>query len=216
MNDKKGLFIVFEGIDGSGKGTQLSELIKHLDGLNKYIDIIKTHEPWRSYEIKRKLEEDKEAYSDGITMAKLYVEDRINHSLEIKAKLNERYFVLCDRYKMSTCAYQWTQGVDLEELFKMHEDDRILIPDLTLFIDVNAEIAQERREKRGTKYEKFEYVKFQSELRRNYLSLIERQDCSDIFGEVCMINGRGSVEEVSDRVRNAFMVVYSKWIDGKS
>ena len=38
MTTKKGLFIVFEGIDGSGKGTQLIELIKSASSLNKYID----------------------------------------------------------------------------------------------------------------------------------------------------------------------------------
>ena len=122
MERKRGMFIVFEGSDGSGKGTQMINLAGHIKDLDKYKDVILTHEPWRSEEIKRKLKEDKEAYSDGIKMAGLYVNDRINHSEEINSRLNEGYFVLCDRYKLSTCAYQWTQGVDLYRLLKMHED----------------------------------------------------------------------------------------------
>ena len=175
------------------------------------LDIIKTHEPWKSAEIKRNLEENKEAYSSGLKMAKLYVEDRINHSLEIKQMLDDGYFVFCDRYKMSTCAYQWTQGIDLYRLFKMHQDDRILTPDLTLFIDVSAEIAQERRANRNSEKEKFEDWKFQKDLINHYNSLIDRKDCREIFGLVSVVNGRGSIEEAARRVKNEFMPVYDVW-----
>lgn len=212
MEQKRGMFIVFEGIDGCGKSTQMNKLFEYIGEKDKYIDIIKTHEPWRSKEIKKKINEDKEAYSDGFRMARLFVEEsRIPHSVEIEVRLSGGYFVLCDRYKMSTCAYQWTQGVELFKLFKLHENPSIIHPDLTLFIDVSAEIAQERRDKRSAKKEKFEEWKFQKDLIAHYNSLISRADCSNLFGKVVEINGRGSVEEVFERVKGVFDPLYEKW-----
>ena len=53
MENKKGLFIVFEGIDGSGKETQMLELARYIRQRNKYQDVIITHEPWQNDEIKK-------------------------------------------------------------------------------------------------------------------------------------------------------------------
>ena len=210
MERKRGMFIVFEGSDGSGKGTQMINLAGHIKDLDKYKDVILTHEPWRSEEIKRKLKEDKEAYSDGIKMAGLYVNDRINHSEEINSRLNEGYFVLCDRYKLSTCAYQWTQGVDLYRLLKMHEDSRILTPDVNIFLDVSVEAALERMAKRGYK-EKFENWSFQKDLIAHYNSLISRGDAERLFGEIINVNGRDSINDVAENIGSAFDSFYEKW-----
>ena len=51
----KGRLVVFEGIDASGKNFQLHNLEKRLEDLNKWQDVVRTHEPWKSAEIKRKL-----------------------------------------------------------------------------------------------------------------------------------------------------------------
>lgn len=213
MISKRGLFVVFEGVDGCGKSTQLSKLVEYVCSLNKYIDIIKTHEPWKSEEIKRKLKEDKDAYSDAWGMAKLYIEDRINHAGEMNSRLEDGYFVLCDRYKMSTCAYQWTQGADLYKLFKMHENREVILPDLTFFIDVSAEIAKGRRVSRGDSREKFDYWNFQRNLVSHYDSLVGRKDCKELFGSVVEINGRGSADEVFGRVKGGFDSIYNGWLD---
>lgn len=210
MEQKRGMFVVFEGIDGSGKGTQIINLAGHIKSLDKYRDIILTHEPWRSEEIKIKLREDKEAYSEGIKMAGLYVNDRINHSEEINSRLDEGYFVLCDRYKLSTCAYQWTQGVDLYRLLKMHEDARILTPDLNIFLDVSAKTALERTAQRDYK-EKFEDWKFQKNLIAHYHSLISRRDAKSLFGEIINVNGRDSVKGVAEKIGSSFDSFYGKW-----
>ena len=211
MENKRGMFIVFEGIDGSGKETQMFELARHIRTRNKYQDVVLTHEPWKSDEIKKKLSEDKSAYSDGIKMARLYVEDRANHSEEINFRLNEGYFVLCDRYKMSTCAYQWTQGVDLFSLFKMHDNKGIIKPDLNIFIDISSELAQQRRIGRGESKEKFEDWNFQKNLVSHYHSLVSRVDAEGLFGEVLSVNGRGSVDEVFEGVKNVFNPIYDNW-----
>ncbi|MDO8508613.1 MAG: dTMP kinase [Nanoarchaeota archaeon] len=211
MDNKRGMFVVFEGIDGSGKGTQLNKLIEHIESLDKYQDVVKTHEPWKSKEIKSRLKEDEEAYSDGIKMAGLYIKDRLNHSEEIDNLLGRGYFVLCDRYKLSTCAYQWTQGVNLYKLLKMHEDERILSPTLNIFISTSAEIAKDRMQKRGDAREKFENFEFQRDLIAHYNNLINRNDAKELFGEVVEINGRGTKEEVAEKVKKSFNIFYNKW-----
>ena len=210
MAQKRGMLIVFEGIDASGKGTQLNKLIEYIGELDKYQDVVKTHEPWKNREIKQKLKEDKDSYSDGIKMAGLYVNDRINHSEDIDDLLNRGYFVLCDRYKLSTCAYQWTQGVDLYRLLKVHEDPRILTPNVNIFFDISVDVTLERMAKRGHK-EKFENWDFQKNLIAHYHSLISRADAKNLFGEIVNVNGRDSREIVAESVKSAFDSVYKKW-----
>ena len=102
--------------------------MKRIERLNKYQDILRTHEPWRNKKIKRKLEEDKDAYSDPEKTAHLFVEDRTDHSyILIRPNLLMGTDVFCSRYKMSTCAFQQTQGVPLEKLLEMHENRGVTI-----------------------------------------------------------------------------------------
>ena len=213
MGDKRGLFIVFEGLDGAGTSTQLIKLLEHLERKNKYQDVLRTHEPWKSSEIKRRLEEEKDAYSDAEGIAKLFVEDRILHSRDlISPNLEKEVCVLCDRYLMSTCAYQLTQGVDLNKLILMHRDEEILVPDLTFFVDVSADVAQQRLH--NQKKEKFEEWNFQRRLIDSYHYLINEVNKKDyLFGDIVKINGRGCVEEVAEEIRKKFEPVYDRWRD---
>lgn len=208
------MFVVFEGIDGAGKSTQLFELMKHLESENKYQDSLRTHEPWQKGEINRKLEEDKDAYSDAEKMTELFVSDRISHSNRIiSPELEKNIFVFCDRYSMSTCAYQSAQGIDLKKLIEMHADTSILTPDITFFLNTPVEIAQQLIAKRGKK-EKFEgNWDFQKTVLEHYhtLTKIAHENKYSLFGKVEEINGRGTIEEVAERIRNAFDLSYEEW-----
>ena len=144
--EKRGLFIVFEGIDGSGKSTQIGKLADYIREVDKYQDVLLTREPtWRSKELKKLLIQEKDAFSSGERMAQLFIEDRKAHTFDqISSNLNQGVFVLCDRYSMSTCAYQSAQGVNLTRLIDAHRNDSIIIPDLTFFINVPEKIAEAR------------------------------------------------------------------------
>ena len=210
---KRGLFIVFEGIDGCGKGTQIIELISYIKSLDKYQDVLLTHEPWKSRKIKERLEKEKNAFSSGLDIAHLFVSDRSLHSRKlIIPNVKRKIFVISDRYALSTIAYQSAQGVPMDVLFKMHRNKGILIPDITFFIDVSSEIAEARLKKRGGQIEKFEKSNFRAVLIEQYRKLIKQgQQNERLFGKVLSIDGTRSITEVSKDVREVFDKFYNAW-----
>lgn len=210
----KGVFAVFEGPDGSGKLTQAKEIQEYIQQLSKYVDVITTHEPWKSAEIKRKLERDKDAYSDGILLSELFVDDRVKHTKHlIRPVLDAGGILLCDRYKMSTCAYQWVQGVDLHQLLELHEDRGILTPDITFLMQINPGTTKERIKIRGGDIEKFERnEQFTKKLINAYAALGHMAQVDEkIFGKVIMIDANRTPAEISVDVKKAFQPVYEKW-----
>jgi len=110
----RGKFIVFEGIDGSGKGTQMCKAMQFVFELNKANDVYMTREPTRAFsEIRTSLAEcNDDLNSTAHWYAQMFVKDRWNHiRVHIEPALRNGTHVLCDRYKHSTLAYQTTQGM---------------------------------------------------------------------------------------------------------
>lgn len=188
----KGKFIVFEGIDGCGKGTQLKLIHSYLWGLSKEIDVYTTREPTRDYkEIRKEMAKGTDVKKDAEWYAQMFVQDRWDHVRNyIKPALERGIIVLCDRYKLSTLAYQHTQGMALDDLLKMHKE--LLVPDLTMIFDCPAETAFERRKKEGSIDVFDKDLEFQKKLRQNYLKLKDI-----LFDEnMVIINGSKSVDDV--------------------
>lgn len=209
------LFIVFEGIDGSGKTSQIARLANYIRAKDKYQDVLLTREPtWRATELKEKLQGDGDAFSDGEHMAYLFVQDRKAHSDEqIVPALRQNTFVLCDRYAMSTCAYQGAQGVALDTLVRYHEAAGTLTPHLTLYFNVSREVAEKRMTKRGETRERFEKNQvFTEKLIEQYHSLaldsVASARVRSVIGEVYRIDGNGPIDAVEAEVKKAFDCVY--------
>ena len=189
-------FIVFEGIDGCGKGTQLKLASNFIFDYSKEYDVYITREPTRDFkEIRKKMAQDTDAKKDPEWYAKMFVADRKNH-LEnyIQPILSKGTFVISDRYKHSTLAYQHTQGMDLEELKKMHKG--FLIPHLTIIFDCPAEIAFQRRKEEGATDVFDKDLKFQETLRKNYLKLKD-----DLNENIVIVDATKSVKEVFEDVK---------------
>ena len=170
----QGKFVVFEGIDGSGKGTILVRTAEWLFNSSKEFDkILITREPTFSgagKQVRKMLQSDQEPLSKAKRLLQLYLEDRKEH-LErvIKPALQLGSIVLCDRYKYSTICYQQAQGIPVEKIISLHE--RMLVPDLVLVLDVEPRIALQRIRLSRSSIEKFEKGFFLEELRENYLAL---------------------------------------------
>jgi len=206
------LIIGFEGIDGSGTSTQVHELTQGIENLDKYQDVLRTHEPWKNSEIKRKLEEDGDAYSDPEETAQLFVGDRTDHSYRlIDPLLSAGAIVISSRYKASTCAFQWAQGVSLEKLLRMHENRGILTPDAVFFLDTSQEVAASRMKNREKK-EKFEgNAEFIDKVIGNYRKFAKiSKEYPSLFGPIIKIDGNMLIEEVAEEVYRNFLPIYNK------
>ena len=208
---KRGLFAVFEGIDGSGTSTQVLKLIERLEGHNKYQDVMKTHEPWRSAELKRRLAEDRDAYSDARRCAELFIADRVAHSRElIEPTLERGAVVISDNYAMTTCAYQTAQGLPTPELIQMQLARGLVLPDITFFVDLPADVAMGRIQSRSANSEKFEHDEFLAKVARNYQSLAALSVSGHpLFGRVVRIDGTQPIEIVASNVWSEFVKVYN-------
>ena len=210
---RRGLFIVLEGGDYTGKGVQSIKLAEHITNLSEGNDVLITHEPtWRAREIKRKLMEDKDAYSDAEKMAELYVEDRRIHTgILIEPNLNEGVIVIGNRYSLSTCIYQSLQGVALSKLIEMHKVPEILVPDLTILLDISPGTADERARKRGQAPEKkFEANRgFRNQVYQKYLEIALSTDYTENLGSVDVVDGNSEIEQVAEKVQRVFATSYS-------
>ncbi len=162
-----GMFVAFEGIDGSGKSTQIIEVLKAIQELNKYQPIVRTREPtWRAEEIRHRLESEKDPMSNSSLLATQFISDRREHySTDIRPDLARNYVVLCDRYTMSTLAYQSLPGkMAMFDLVSAHFTANVGTPDITFYMNLSAEEAAKRITSRRDTMEKFEDIYFARKL----------------------------------------------------
>ncbi|MDR0335345.1 MAG: dTMP kinase [Methanomassiliicoccaceae archaeon] len=183
---RKGLFIVFEGIDGSGKSSCIEYVAKALE---KDADIVRTSEPTKG-KIGMLIRGSPEL--SPAAEALLFTADRAEHTLEIKKWVEEKRTVLCDRYFASTVAYQSADlnGRSADRPWLLTMNLKVTVqPDITFLFDIDPKIGLERVEARGSK-SKFERLEYLKDVRRNYLRLAKR------YGFV-IIDASRSKEEVS-------------------
>ena len=140
---KKGLFITFEGPEGSGKTSVSSYVVTEL--LLRGYDVVHTREPGGieiAEEIRHVILDPKNTKMDVRTEALLYAASRRQHLIErVRPALAENKVVICDRFIDSSLAYQgYARKIGIEEVLKINEFAiEGLYPDLTLYFDVKAE-----------------------------------------------------------------------------
>lgn len=145
------MFVTFEGIDASGKTTQLQLLANALRA--KGFSVLETRQPGgtRIGQLLRQILLNPE-HSELVpeTEVLLYMADRIQHIREmIQPALKRGEIVLCDRYHDATLAYQGGgRQLDLSWL-KPLQDNHIVSPDLTLWFDIGIEQSQARLRNRN-------------------------------------------------------------------
>lgn len=179
----QGLFITVEGPDGAGKSTLIQRLEeKLLEELN--VPLVLTREPGGS-EIAEKIRgvilDPKNTAMDDRTEALLYAASRRQHIMEkIKPSLTEGKVVLCDRFVDSSIAYQGAgRGIGVEEIATLNrfatED---LTPDITLYLDVDAQVGLNRIASKDSNRQKdrleLEAISFHNRVREAYRVLLEK------------------------------------------
>lgn len=144
----RGFFIVFEGADGCGKSTQARLLSEYLEELG--VNVLRTREPGGcpvAEEIREIVLSKDEKKMEAVTEAMLYAAARAEHVRQvIKPALESGKLVICDRYLLSSLAYQGygrQLGVDAVRSINEPAVDGCL-PDVTVFINVPPEFAFKR------------------------------------------------------------------------
>ena len=152
MNARKGLLIVFEGLDQSGKQTQAEALRDHLTSLGRQCRLLSFPDystPIGS-EISRGLHGEREYGPD--VMQLLYVANRHEKKPEIERDLDAGVTIVCDRYIASSVAYGEAHGLDAAWLTDIQ---RFLpAPDLCILLDIAPETAAQRKAAGRDKYER--------------------------------------------------------------
>lgn len=200
---KKGLFIVFEGGEGSGKSTMLNNTYKWLN--NEGITCITTREPG-GIEISEKIREvilDKNNTAmDAKTEALLYAAARRQHLVEkVIPALEEGKIVLCDRFIDSSLAYQgFARNLGVEEIFNINKfaiDE--YMPNLTIFFDIEPQLGLDRINKdKGREVNRLdlEEIDFHNRVRQGYNILLENYN-----NRIIKIDASKSIEEVFKDVK---------------
>jgi dTMP kinase len=208
----QGLFIVFEGIDGSGTTTQCRILADYLEEVG--IPIVLTREPGgtSAAEKIRDLVLDP-SLGDISHIAELFLiaASRTQHVDElIRPSLERGIVVICDRFLASSLAYQgYGRGLDLDIVAQVNElAVGNCLPDLTIYLDLPLGEARVRRNQRGGEVDRLEQAgdDLQEKAARGYREIAER----DRTGAL-VLDARLDRTELAQMVRSALRERWS-WI----
>ena len=194
MGLKKGVLITFEGIEGSGKSTQINKIYQFLK--KKKIKCIKTREPGGtrlSEKIRKLIINDLKNNEDNLTELLLLFASRSNHFLKMAKFLKKNYIVICDRYIDSTYVYQhYEQGQSLKLInFLQKKIDNNIKPYITFFLDIPPSLSKKRlyKRKKLDRFDKYNISKM-NKLRNSFLKLSKK------FKRIIKIDGAKSEKEV--------------------
>ena len=192
-----GLFIVIEGIDGTGKSTQASRLGEWFRAQGR--EVVVSREPTAGPWGKKVRESAASGRLSPEEELEYFLNDRRQHVEELIApSLAAGKVVILDRYYFSTMAYQGARGFDPSEIRRQNEAFAP-VPDRLLILDLDVDSALERIGARGDTANEFE--------KRDNL-----ERCQEIFlslrGEdfVRVIDSHGTLDEVAERIRAAVVV----------
>ena len=204
----KGRFIVFEGIDGCGKTTQIDELSKWLPNsglMNKESKLIKTREPGGSLLGKklRKLILDNNENNAPSSLAELllYAADRAEHvSKIISPALSNNDWVISDRFSDSTLAYQgYGRNINL----KIIKDIESIVcqgayPDLTFFLEISPEESILRRKNEIPDRIEAEGIKFLEKVNEGFKLIAKEKNWQ-------IISASQNIQAISNQIKETLL-----------
>ena len=199
MAAERGKFIVFEGLDGSGKSTQIAYLEQRLLALGR--QVCRTAEPTEG-EFGRRISAALSGAQPATTaeLAGLFLTDRIAHNIDpehgIRAALDAGRDVICDRYYYSSFAYQGP-GTDMRWVTDMNRNcPEIAKPDLCVFLDVDYRRCKERLDAGRATLEIYERdLSFMEATRNAFLAVFDALADTDRIAVVDADRDRDAVAE---------------------
>ena len=195
---KRGAFIVIEGLDGSGKTTQAKLLTAKLSRSQHALYTAEPSQGGVGTFIRESCLYGKKRLLTAVE-ALLFAADRIEHvETEIKPALREGRLVISDRYVYSSLAYQGSSELSIDWISEINK--YALKPDFAVFIDVSPETALKRLKREKSVMERLET---QRHVREVYLKFVEK-------GELVRIDGERSETEVLE----ALLTLVMRFLEG--
>ena len=203
-----GLFITFEGVEGSGKSTQIQRLAHRIKSNNVNVDLLITREPGgtdSAESIRQLLVTGRADKWRAATEAMLMSASRHEHVEHvIRPAIESGAIVVCDRFYDSTRVYQGIVGgvpeVNIEAL--NHLACGNLVPDLTILLDMDVDEGLRRADGRGTAETRFESkgVEFHRKVRSGFLELAARHS-----GRFVVIDAGREIDLVTSDIEAAVL-----------
>ncbi len=199
----RGRFIVFEGIDGAGKSTQIGLLSQKLQKEGRRVFL--TAEPTDSVTggiLRDALSGNYER--ESTELAAMFLSDRIFHNVNkkcgIKQALENGYDVICDRYYYSSFAYQGMDS-DLSWVMDMNLNcPDILKPDVCIFLDIDAETSKKRIDENRATVEIFENTETLNRIRQKFFEVFKKLENENIY----IVNAGDTAENVASEIYKIF------------
>jgi len=196
------MFITFEGIDFCGKSTQVELLKKYLTGKKKIVELIREPGGTTISEMVRSILLDK-VHENMCNETEIFLFSASRAQLvreKIRPYLMKGYYVISDRFHDSSTAYQgFGRGLSIEAIIKIHNlAIGETIPDITFFIDIPVEEAENRkRQKLHRELDRIEVSErdFFEKVRNGYLYLSKDK-------RFRKLNGTQSVQEIHQQIVN--------------
>ncbi len=197
------MFITFEGIDFCGKSTQIELLKSYLLKNNKKVQVIREPGGTKISEKIRTMLLDKE--NSKMLMETEFLLFSASRSQLVREKirpyLDEGIYVISDRFHDSSTAYQgYGRGISIEVILSIHKlAIGNTIPDVTFFLDIPVEVAEQRRQEKLSEHlDRIEIsdMDFFSRVRNGYLELSKNENRFRI------INGTDNVVNIQEKIIN--------------
>lgn len=183
------MLIVFEGIDGSGKNTQIGKLLVFLRQ-NKVKVKLHKYPTKKAKEVFAHLAGEKTV--PPFELAEIFAKDIVAEKKRIEKETDAGFVVICDRYVHSTLAYQGV-GAGFGKVKAMLGKEDVLVPDLVILLDVDPALSAQRK-KAQKKLDRFEKdALFLGKVRRNYLAMAKEGFCSYKYA---VVDASGLADEV--------------------
>ncbi len=193
--ERKGVFIAFEGIDGSGKSTQAELLVRRMveDGVSAVLTREHTLNGAAGRMIERVVTKQEVLHPRALQYS--FVADRIDHSEGmIKPAMEKGQVVVSDRYYWSTVAYG-AAAWDRDKLLKLNQEAGLEEPDLWVLVDIDPRVAMVRMSNGRSSLTIFEKEEKLRSVRQVYSDLAAR------FEErTLVVDGDGEVGKINDLI----------------